>query len=214
MARETRPMEGFGVSRASRTALTVLAVGPALAVLAVVRALPALDLGASDLGWVLVAVAVAVATAATAGGIVLLVAGLRDGSAASIAAAGASAALAGGAVGHIAGGQLDVPLAGAAAALLAAVLLDRREVTLGARSARVWAAVAAIVVAEALVLTELLPAVAAGVDPARTVTVGVAIVMGLAASLIALGGRLELAAIGLTDGVIGVALDRGDGLEL
>lgn len=207
-------MEGFGVSRASRTALTVLAVGPALAVLAVVRALPALDLGASDLGWVLVAAAVAVATAATAGGIVLLVAGLRDGSAASIAAAGASAALAGGAVGHIAGGQLDVPLAGAAAALLAAVLLERGEVTLGARSARVWAAVAAIVVAEALVLTELLPAVAAGVDPARTVTVGVAIVMGLAASLIALGGRLELAAIGLTVGIIGVALDRGNGLEL
>ena len=207
-------MERFGLSRASRTALTVLAVGPAIAVLAVVRGLPAVDLGATDLGWVLVAAALGVATAATAGGIVLLVSGLRDGSAASIAAAGASAALAGSAVGHLAGSQLDVPLAGAAAALLAAVLLDRTEVTLGARSGRVWAAIGALVIAEALVLTELLPAVAAGVDPVRPIVIAGAVVIVLAATVIGLGGRLELASMGLTVGAIGVALDRGDGLEL
>ena len=207
-------MERSGPRRASRTALTVLAVGPAIAVLAVARALPAADLGASNLDWVVAAAALAVAIAATAGGIGLLVSGLRDGSAASIAAAGASAALAGGAVGHLAGGQLDVPLAGAAAAVLAAAVLGRAEVTLGARSVRVWAAAAAVIVAEALVLTELLPAAAAGVDPVRPAVIGVAVVIILAASLIALGGRLELAAIGLTVGVIGVALDRGNGFEL
>jgi diguanylate cyclase (GGDEF)-like protein len=207
-------MERSGLGRASHTALTVLAVGPAIAMLAVARALPAVDLGTSDLGWVLVAAALAVATAATAGGIVLLVSGLRDGSAASIAAAGASAALAGGAVGHLADGQLDVPLAGAATALLAAAVLHRGEVTLGARSVRVWAALAAVAIAEGLVLTELLPDLAAGVDSVRPVIIGVAVVIVLAASAIALGGRLELAAIGLSVGVIGVALDRGDGLEL
>ncbi len=207
-------MEGSGLSRASRTALTVLAVGPAVAVLAVTRAVPAVDLGATGLGWVPVAAALGVATAASVGGIALLVSGLRSGSVASIIAAGASAALAGGAIGYVAGGRLDAPLAGAAAALLAAAMLDRADVTASTRSSRVRVAVAAIAVAEALVLVELLPAVAAGLGPARPLVTGAAIVIALAATLAAAGRRLELAAIGLTVGAIGVAVARGDGLEL
>ena len=207
-------MERSGLSRATHTALTLLAVAPAIVVLAVARALPAVELGANGLGWVVVVAALAVAAAASVGGIVLLVAGLRDGGAGTILAAGASAALAGGAVGHLAGGELDVPLAGAAAAMLAAAALDRAAVLVAGRSVRTWVAIAAIVTAEALVLAELLPGVAGAVDPVRPVIGGAAVVIALVASVAAVGRRLEPAVIGLGVGAIGVILARGDGLEL
>ena len=184
-------MERSGATHASRTTIGLLVAGPSLAVLAVARELPSADLAAAELAWVPAIMAVLLVAAATAAAGWWLVSGLRSGSLAELLGAGASAALAGGAIVAIAGSDVQIPLVGAASALLAAIIAERLGLVVPGRGVRVATAAAVVATAELVVLAELLPAITDVVDPVRTAIGVAAVILVAAAALIGFGRSMS-----------------------
>jgi len=209
-------MERSGGIHVSRTAIGLLVAGPFIAILAVAQALPPADLVATELGWVAAIMAVLLVAAATAAAGWWLVSGMRSGSVAELLAGGGSAAVAGGAIVAIAGSDVQIPLVGGAAALLAAAVAARRGLIVAGRGVRVASAAAVIVAAEMVVLAELLPAITELVDPARIVVGGAAVILAAAAAVAAFGRSMSpVASIFLvgTVAAIDATAARGPHLE-
>jgi diguanylate cyclase (GGDEF)-like protein len=203
-------------SRAARTirVLFVLALASVPVALALaVRGLPAVDLSASPLPWLPGAFTALVATLATIAAVGALVPALRSGSLAGLAEAGSSATLAGAAVVMLTGsGSLAAPVAGSAGLLAAAAWFGPRIVTGGA-GRLVGAAVAAMVLAEAVVLLTVIPPTAAVLG-----RIGPALLaLGVGAAVVAMireaGPRSARAAF-VAAGAFALLLDRGGSLEL
>jgi diguanylate cyclase (GGDEF)-like protein len=209
-------MERSGATHASRTTIGLLVAGPSLAVLAVARELPSADLAAAELAWVPAIMAVLLVAAATAAAGWWLVSGLRSGSLAELLGAGASAALAGGAIVAIAGSDVQIPLVGAASALLAAIIAERLGLVVPGRGVRMATAAAVVATAELVVLAELLPAITDLVEPVRTAIGVAAVILAAAAALIGFGRSMSAVApvflVG-TVAAIDVTVARGPHLE-
>lgn len=200
---------------AVRAALALLAIATLLAIVFVLRALPATDLPAAGLGFVLPTLAAGLMIAAGVATVASLTAGLRHGSLAALLLAGAAAAMVGGSVMLLIGSRtmtLSIVLVGAL--VLGASIAERLGAVMAGRGARVATAGVLLAVAEAMTIAELVPAVAGAIDPVRPwLIAGAAALGGLAAATAAVRD-LGPAAVALTVGAIALAVSRGPGAEL
>lgn len=206
-------MERTGAIGAVRAALGLLVAGPLLAALAASAALPATNLEAAGMGWMLPAVAAVLLVIAAAAVVAWLVPGLRDGQGAALLAAGASAALAGGAIGWLADLPSVLAPVAACAALLAATIADRARWVVAGVRARISVAAGAMTFAGVAVVVDLLPAVRDLVDPvaAPVAIAGAALAVG--AGLVGLGRPLGAVATAAVPGLVALALAPAASLE-
>lgn len=206
-------MSRSGASRPIDVAVVLLAAALPVAVLATVRALPAADLGAAGLGWLPTALAWTLAATASGLALATLVAGLRGGSLAALLTATGAAALAGGALalGLGAGNGMVGALPFIAAALLAAGLAELGERTLATRRARIGAAGAGLLGAEAVVIAGAV--LGSVIDAWQAPLLGGTVLAGALAILVMSDRWSAAAAAGLAIGAGGLLLDRGAGLE-
>ena len=138
-------MERSPSGHAVRAVLALLATAALLAPVFVLHALPATELDAVGLGWVIPALAVVLLGTAGAATVAALVTGLRYGSLASLLLAGSSAALVGGSLARLGGaGTIALSILAAAGLMLAAAVAERLGTLVAGRRARlVTAGVAA-----------------------------------------------------------------------
>jgi len=200
---------------AVRAALALLAIATLLAIVFVLRALPATDLPAAGLNFVLPTLATGLMIAAGIGTVASLTAGLRHGSLAALLLAGAAAALVGGSVILLTGSTtMTLSIVSAGALVLGASIAERLGAVMAGRAARVATAGVLLAVAEAMGIAELVPVVAGAIDPLRPwLIAGAAALGGLAAATAAVRD-LGPAAAALAVGAMALAVSRGPGAEL
>ncbi len=199
----------------ARAGLALLAIGAVLAPIFVLRALPHVELSAVGLGWVPTALAGGLAVGAGLATIATLASGLRHGSLASLALAGASAALVGGSLAMVATSASMAASVVVAAGFVLGASVSQQPVTLvSGRRARVVFACLALVVAEAAALAQLVSPVAALIAPYDALLLAPAAVVAMVAAVSVAGRYLGSAAAALTIGATALALARGDGVEL
>lgn len=208
-------MERRTSGHAVRAVLLLIAVAALLAPVFVLRAIPTGNLADVGLDWVAAVLNASLLCAAGAATVASLVSALRHGSLAFMLLAGASAALVGGSLGLLAGAaSMTLPVVASAAFTLGAVGASRAVTMIAGHRARVAAAGLILVLAEAAVLTDVLPPVAAMVDPYRPfLMMAAAIIAGLAA-IVAATRDLGPAAAALAVGATALAVARPDGVEL
>lgn len=206
-----------GASRFADAMTLLSAIALPAVLLGVVRVLPALELAAAGLGWVVPTVSATTVLAGALLGSAALVAGLRRGSVAALLGVGAAAASAGGVLALALTGDttpLIAALPAAAAMGATAGILARRRRTIPGRGARILIAVLGLVAAEAAVVTGLLPGSAGLIDQARLPLLGAtAMTLALAAAL-APDGRQALAGAAAALAAVALLVDRGGGLEI
>lgn len=201
--------------RASDAGLLLLAATLPAAVLATVRLLPPADLADAGLGWADASLAAGLIAVAAAGALVCLVTGLRRGALAALFGAGAAAAVAGGAVGHLAGApSMAASLLAGAGLLLAAAVADRVDALVRGHASRIGIAAAMLLLAEAAALVHVIPATAELAAPHETTLLIMAGAVSVAASLAGAGRGFGLVGIAAAFGIVGVLIDRGNGIEL
>ncbi|MGI8999415.1 MAG: GGDEF domain-containing protein [Candidatus Limnocylindria bacterium] len=167
-----------------------------------------------ELTWPAAALAGGLLIAGAAATVAALVNGLRHGALASVLLAGATAALVGGALAVLTGAtSIALPAAASALLVLGASVAARGGALVSGQPARIAVVIAVLVLAEAAVVIELVPALADAIGPYRLALVGLALVAALAS--IGLGSRdLAPAGAALAVGVGALAVARGDGAEI
>jgi diguanylate cyclase (GGDEF)-like protein len=208
-------MERSPSGHAVRAVLALLAIAALLGPVFVLHALPATDLAADGLDWVIPALALGLL--ATAGGatIASLVTGLRSGSLASLLLAGGSAALVGGSLARLGGaGTIALSILTAAALMLAASVAERLGTLVPGRGARLVAAGILLTMAGAMVVAEVLPPIMDAVAPYhQSLLLAAAVLAGLA-SIVVATRDLAPAAVAMAVGATALSLARGEGAEL
>ncbi len=199
----------------TRSALTLLVIALPLGVVAVIRALPPVEIATAGLGWVASVFAGALTVTAAIATVACIVQGLRHGPLAALFGAGAMAALAAGSLGMAFGaGPMTAAAAGAALLVLGACAADRIRLLIQGRSGRILITVAAMAAAGTVAVAELLPAPGAAVALVRPSLLAAGVVLGAIASLVALGRGLAPAAAAFTVGAAALLLSRGATPEL
>ncbi|MEA2651781.1 MAG: hypothetical protein QOI85_1502 [Chloroflexota bacterium] len=208
-------MERSPSGHAVRAVLAMLAAAALLAPVFVLHALPATELDAVGLPWVIPALAVALLATAGAATIAALVTGLQYGSLASLLLAGASAALVGGALARIGGaGTIALSILAAAGLILAASVAERLDTLVPGRGARFITAGILLTMAEAMVVAEVVPPVMHAIAPYHaSLLVAAAVLAGLA-SIVVATRDLGPAAVAVAVGATALALARGEAAEL
>jgi diguanylate cyclase (GGDEF)-like protein len=197
-----------------RAVLVSLSIVALLAPVFVLLALPRMELG-GGLAWVVTTAAAALLIASAVATIASVIAGMLRGFLAALFLAGGFAALAGGSVALATGSpSISLPVAAAALLTLAAATADRLGTLVTGRSTRIAVAGLVLLGAEAAVVAELLPAVAALVAPYRTPLLAAAAALALVASVVAAGRDLTPAAVALALGSAALATGRDGGVEL
>lgn len=200
---------------AVRSVLALLAIAALLAPVFVLRALPPTDLAASGLDWVIPVLAVGLLMTSAAATIAALVTGLRYGSLASLLLAGGSAALVGGSLARLGGaGTIALSILATAALMLGASSAERLGTLVAGRVARLVTAGVLLVLAEAMVVAEVLPAVMEALGPYHQSLLWAAVVMAGVAAIVIATHDLAPAAVAVAVGAAALALARGDGAEL
>lgn len=208
-------MERSRPARATRSALALLVIALPLGVVAVIRALPPVELTPAGLGWVPPLFAGTLTLAAATATVAAMVHGLRHGPLAALLAAGASAALAAGSLGMAFGaGPMTASAAGAALLLLGACAADRIRMLVQGNSGRVLVTVAAMAGAGTVAIVELMPAFDTAVSVVRPALLGATVALGVIASLLVFGRSLAPAAAAFTLGAAALLLSRGATPEL
>ncbi len=207
-------MEPPQPGRAVRAAALALGAALAAAVIGLTRSLPAANLSGAGLAWLADAVAIGLAVAALASGLAMLVVALRSGSLSAALATGASATLAGAGISALAGARLELPVAGAALMLLGAAFAERRWTLVAGRGGRIATVAVTLVIAEILVVGELLPGASTMIDPGRPAMAWAAAVVAALAGVVVLERPTGIVATGLAIAAGGLAVARTDGLEL
>ena len=208
-------MEPSPSGHAVRSVLALLAIAALLAPVFVLRALPPTDLVASGLDWVVPALAALLLASAAAATIASLVTGLRYGSLASLLLAGGSAALVGGSLARLGGaGTIALSIIAAAGLMLAASVAERFGTLVPGRGARLVTAGVLLIVAEAMVVAEVLPPIMEAIGPYHQWLLAAAAVLAGLASIVVATRDLAPAALALAVGAAALALARGDGAEL
>ena len=207
---ERRP-SGYPV----RAVLALLAIAALLAPLFVLRGLPHASLASSGLGWVIPMLAAGLLAAAAIATVASLTAGLRYGVLSGLLLSGGSAALVGASLATIAGSAtMGLSVATAAALMLSASFSERLGSLVAGRRARIVTAGVLLLVAETMVVGEVLPPVAQAIQPyVPLLLAAAAVVAGLAAIVIA-AHDLAPAAAATAVGASALALARGDGAEV
>jgi diguanylate cyclase (GGDEF)-like protein len=205
-------MDRPGAHRALNVLFALLLAALLTALIAAVHALPPLMIADTELAWLPGAFAIVVAVLAAFAALIALVEGLRRASLAALLAAGSSASLAGGAMAMLAGADsLAVPVLGAAAFGIAA-LLTSGWVVPGGTASQVGAALAVMVTAEGIALLAILPGATAALDPLKTPILVAAAGLALAATVVRARERAAGASL-LAAGAVGLLVDRGGTLE-
>jgi diguanylate cyclase (GGDEF)-like protein len=208
-------MERSPSGHAVRAVLAMLAAAALLAPVFVLHALPATELDAVGLPWVIPALAVALLATAGAATIAALVTGLQYGSFASLLLAGASAALVGGALARLGGaGTIALSILAAAGLMLAASVAERLATLVPGRGGRLVTAGILLTMAEAMVVAEVVPPVMDAIAPYHaSLLVAAAVLAGLA-SIVVATRDLGPAAVAVAVGATALALARGEAAEL
>ena len=208
-------MERSPSGHAVRAVLAVLATAALLAPVFVLHALPATELDAVGLGWVIPALAVALLGTAGAATIASLVTGLRYGSLASLLLAGSSAALVGGSLALLGGaGTIALSILTAAGLMLAAAIAERLGTLVPGRGARLATAGVLLTAAAAMVIAEVLPPVMDAIAPYNQALLLAAAVLAGVAAIVVATRDLAPAAAAMAVGATALALARGEGAEL
>ncbi len=208
-------MERSPSGHAARAVLAVLATAALLAPVFVLHALPATELDAVGLGWVIPALAVGLLGTAGAATIASLATGLRYGSLVSLLLAGGSAALVGGALARLSGGgTIALSILTAAGLMLAAAVAERLGTLVPGRQARLVTAGVLLIVAEAMVIAEVIPTVMDAIAPYHQALLAAAAVLAGVASIVVATRDLAPAAVAMAVGATALALARGEGAEL
>lgn len=183
--------------------------------LVVAQSQPSADLAAAGLDWLPFTLSVAVLLAAGLTTIAALVIGLRDGRLSMLLAAGMSGSLVAAALSLLSGVHaIGASLAAAAFLALASVIAGQRRLVVQGPRSRVMAAAGLLLIAEATLVAQLIPAsaqfVADGAPPilviaaagaALAAVIGVAQPLGIPAGLLAIGA-------------MGLAVERPGGADL
>ncbi|MGI8658071.1 MAG: GGDEF domain-containing protein [Candidatus Limnocylindria bacterium] len=202
-------------ARIPRALLQLLAVAAGMVPLVVAQSQPSTDLAAAGLDWLPPTLSVAVLLAAGLTTIAALVIGLRDGRLSVLLAAGMSGSLVAAALSLLSGvNAIGASLAAAAFLALASVIAGRRRLVMRGPRTRVMAAAGLLLIAEATLVAQLIPAsarfVADGAPPilviaaagaALAAVIGVAQPLGIPAGLLAIGA-------------MGLAVERPGGADL
>ena len=205
-------MDRPGAHRALNVLFALLLAAVPTALIAAVHALPPLMLADTDLNWLPGGFAVVVAVLAAFAALIALVEGLRRASLPALLASGSSACLAGGGVAMLAGADsMAVPVFGAAAFGIAALLTAGRVVPNGTAT-QIGAAVAVMVTAEGLALLAILPPATVALAPLHVPVLIGAAGLALAATVVRPRDRAAGASL-LAAGAIGLLADRGGSLE-
>lgn len=205
-------MDRSGSPRAFGVFFALLIGALPLALVAALRAQAPLDLDGGELPWLGGALAAGLAVVSALAALAALVAGLRRRSPSAVLEAGSSAALAGAAIGMLAGaGSMPVAMAGVALFLLAAAIVRARGTETTA-----WlgtgTAIGVMIVAEALVLVDLLPATLALLAPLRQLLL-IAAMAAAGVSVLVSHGRRATAGALVTAGAGALLADRGGSFE-
>ena len=208
-------MERSPSGHAVPAVLALLATAALLAPVFVLHALPATELDAVGLGWVIPALAVGLLATAGAATIASLVTGLRYGSLVSLLLAGSSAALVGGSLARLGGGgTIALSILSAAGLMLGAAVAERLGTLVPGRGARLVTAGVLLIAAEAMVIAEVLPPMMDAIAPYhQSLLVAAAVLAGVAAIVVATRD-LAPAAVAMAVGATALALARGEGAEL
>ncbi len=150
-------MQSLTESPASRALIVLLAIAAASVPINVLRASPSADLANVGLAWLLPLVSGALVLTSSVVTLAAVVDGLMRGRPSSLLVAGAVAALVGGSLLVLGGAEILVlPVAMAAILTVAAVVAERIPVTIRDRRERLLVAGGMLLVAEGLVVTELI----------------------------------------------------------
>lgn len=205
-------MDRPGAHGALNVLFALLMAAVPTALLAAVHALPPLMIADTEQAWLTPGFAVVVAVLAAFAALIALVEGLRRASLAALLASGSSASLAGGAMAILAGADsMAVPVLGAAAFGIAALLKAGRVVP-GGTASQMGAAVAVMVAAETLALLAILPAATAALAALHVPILATAAGLALAATVVGARERAAGAPL-LAAGAVGLLVDRGGTLE-
>ncbi|HEX7196773.1 MAG TPA: GGDEF domain-containing protein [Candidatus Limnocylindria bacterium] len=197
--------------RAVLVSLSILAL---LAPVFVLTFLPRIE-PSDGLSWAITASTALLLVCAAVTTVASLLTGILRGSLAALLLAGGFAALAGGSVVLATGARsIVLPITAAALLMLAAAIASRLGTLVTGRRARIVAAGLVLLAAEAAVVAELVPAVAALAAPAQAPLLAAAAALAILAALVAAGRDLTPAAVALGASSAALAVGRGDGLEL
>ena len=198
-----------------RAVLALLATAALLAPVFVLHALPATELDAVGLGWVIPALAVVLLGTAGAATVAALVTGLRYGSLASLLLAGS--------LGCTRRRIARAPRRcrddravdpGGGRTVLAAAVAERLGTLVAGRRARLVTAGVLLTLAEAMVIFEVLPPVMDAIAPYHQALLVAAAVLAGLASIVVATRDLAPAAVTMAVGATALALARGEGAEL
>ena len=208
-------MESRPSGHAVRAMLMLLAIGAILVPAIVTSALRHPDGTAVGMEWVPPALNAGLLAAASAATVALLVVGLRHGTLAGTLLAGTTGALVGGALALLAGSTgLTATIAVAAVFTLAAAAAERGGARISGRRTRVGAAGAVVALAETAVVADLLPALAAVINPLGPSLLLTAAVLAGLATVITATRDLGLAAAALAAGALALALGDAAAMAL
>jgi diguanylate cyclase (GGDEF)-like protein len=200
---------------AARAALVLLTTAAPFVLAIVLRALPRADLVASGLGWLVPAMAVALLAASAVAAVSGLVAGLRGGALASLLLTGAAAAVAAGCLGLAAGTpSMLLTTATAAAFVSVGAVADRLEVLVHGRAARFALATGAVLVAGAVAMADILPAMASVAGRAGPALVLLGAVLAAAGAIVAAGRPVAVVAGMTAAAAAALWLARGSDVTL